>query len=224
MLPLASGSGPARSGLGCIDARRQLESDLHDGAQNQIDAPIFKLTRAEQDPGAPPALADHARSILDSVRQVACGIYRPMFADSGVVEALRAQAVRASVHMSLAGAAPRSIQPAETVLHFSCLEAIQNVANHAGRSAHASLGLHHEHGVLAVRVEDEGRGFDSEDTPDGAGLRNIHERIQALGDTVTLTFALGLGTVWMISRPLRTAENLRQPRSPSGIPTQTIGT
>ena len=226
LLPLASGSGPARSGLGGIDARRQLKRDLHDGAQNEIVALIIKLTLAEQDPGTPPALADHARSILDSVRQVACGIYRPMFADSGVVEALRAQAVRASVHMSLAGAAPRSIQPAETALYFSCLEAIQNVANHAGRTAHASLGRHHEHGVLAVRVEDEGRGFDSEDTPDGAGLRNIHGRIQALGDTVTLTFAPGLGTVLMISRPrpLRTAENLRQPRSPSGIPTQTMGT
>ena len=93
--------------------------------------------------------------------------------------------------MNLAGAAPRSIQPAETALYYSCLEAIQNVATHAGRAAHAGLGLHHEHGVLAVRVEDEGRGFDSEDTPGGVGLRNIHGRIQALGDTVTLTFAPG---------------------------------
>ena len=128
--------------------------------------------------------------------------------------------------MSLAGTAPRSIQPAETALYFSCLEAIQNVANHAVRAAHAGLGLRHQHGVLAVRVEDEGRGFDSEDTPGGAGLRKIHERIEALGDTVTLTFAPGLGTVLTISRPrrLRTAENLRQPQSPSGIPTQTMGT
>jgi anti-sigma regulatory factor (Ser/Thr protein kinase) len=103
------------------------------------------------------------------VRQVARGIYPPMFADSGVVAALRAQAVRASVHMSLAGTPLRSIQAAETALYFSCLEAIQNVANHAGRTAPASLGLHHEHGVLAVRVEDEGRGFDSEDTPRRCG-------------------------------------------------------
>ena len=149
-----------------------------------------------------------------------------MLADFGVVEALRAQAVRASVLVNLAGAAPRSIQPAETALYYSCLEAIQNVATHAGRAAHAGLGLHHEHGVLTVRVEDEGPGFDSEDTPGGVGLRNIHGRIQALGDTVTLTFAPGLGTVLMISlpRPLRTAENLRQPRFPSGIPTQTMGT
>ena len=100
LLPLASGSGPVRSGLGGADARRQLERDLHDGAQNEIVALIFKLTRAEQDPGT-------------------------------------------------------------------------------------------QHGVLAVRVEDEGRGFDSEDTPGGVGPRNIHGRIQALGDTVTLTFAPG---------------------------------
>jgi signal transduction histidine kinase len=226
LLSPASRPGPARSGLGGIDARRQLERDLHDGGQNEIVALIIKLTVAEQDPGTPPALAAHARSILDSVRQVACGIYPPMFADSGVLEALRAQAVRASVHMSLAGTPLRSIQAAETALYFSCLEAIQNVANHAGRTAHASLGLHHQHGVLAVRVEDDGRGFDSEDTPRRCGLRNIHERIQALGDTVTLTFAPGLGTVLMISLPwpLRTAEDLRQPQSPSGIPTQTMGT
>ena len=178
LLPLASGPGPARSGLGRIDARRQLERELHDAAQNEIDARIIKLTRAEQDSGTPRAIADHARSILDSVRQVACGIYRPMFADSGLVEALRAQAERASVHMSLAGTAPRSIQPAETALFFSCLEAIQNVANHAGRTAHASLGPHHEHGVLAVRVEDEGRGFDSEHTPDGACGPEDYSRAQ----------------------------------------------
>jgi signal transduction histidine kinase len=97
LLPLASGPGPARSGLGGIDARRQLERDLHDGGQNEVVALIIKLTVAEQDPGTPPALAAHARSILDSVRQVARGIYPPMFADSGVVAALRAQAVRASV-------------------------------------------------------------------------------------------------------------------------------
>jgi anti-sigma regulatory factor (Ser/Thr protein kinase) len=145
---------------GARPARRRAERDRR---------PIIKLTRAEQDPGTPPAIANHARSILDSVRQVARGIYPPMFADSGVVEALRAQAVRASVHMSLAGTPLRSIQAAETALYFSCLEAIQNVANHAGRTAPASLGLHHEHGVLAVRGEDEGRGFDSEDTPRRCG-------------------------------------------------------
>ena len=166
--------------------------------QNEIVALIIKLTRAEQDPDTPPALAGtlcalgvHAQSILDWVRRVACGIYPLVLADSGVVEALRAQAVRASVLVNLAGAAPRSIQPAETALYYSCLEAIQNVATHAGRAAHAGLGLHHEHGVPTVRVDDDGPGFDSEDTPGGAGPRNIHGRIQALGDTVTLTFAPG---------------------------------
>ena len=84
LLPLASGPGPARSALGGADARRQLERDLHDGVQNEIVALIIKLTRAEQDPDTPsPARSpSHARSILDSVRQVACGIYRPMLADS----------------------------------------------------------------------------------------------------------------------------------------------
>ena len=112
-LPLASGPGAARPALGGVDARRQLERDLHDGVQNEIVALIIKLTLAEQDPDSPPgragtlsALGAHAQAILDSVRQIACGIYPPVLADCGVAQALRAQAVRASVHMSLAGIAP----------------------------------------------------------------------------------------------------------------------
>ena len=55
-------------------------------------------------------------------------------------------------------------------MYLCCSEAIQNVVKHAGPSAQVKLGLHHSHGVLDVRVEDDGRGFDPEQTPDGAGL------------------------------------------------------
>jgi signal transduction histidine kinase len=111
--------------------------------------------------------------------------------------------------VSFAGTAPRSTEEAEAAVYFSCLEAIQNVAKHAGRTAHARLGLHHEHGTLAVRLEDDGRGFDPARTPDGAGLRNIHDRIQTLGGTIKLTSGPGCGTVLTISLPWppRTAED-----------------
>lgn len=195
--------------------------------QNEIVALIIKLTRAEQDPDTPPALVGtlcalgaHAQSILDWVRRVARGIYPLVLADFGVVEALRAQAVRASVLVNLAGAAPRSIQPAETALYYSCLEAIHNVATHAGRAAHAGLGLHHEHGVPTVRVEDDGPGFDSEDTPRRCGPEEYSRaHPSARRHRQAHLRPRGLGTVLMISlpRPLRTAENLtyRDPRPES---------
>ena len=157
--------------------------------------------------------------------QVACGIYRPIFADFGVVEALRAQAVRASVLVSLAGAAPRSIQPAEIALYFSCLEAIQNVATHAGRAAHAGLGCttNTAYSPCASRTKAVALtprhprrcGPEEYSRAHPSARRHRHAHL-----------APGLGTVLMISlpRPLTTAENLRQPQSPSGIPTQTMGT
>ena len=215
----ASRPARARTFLAGDDERRRLERDLHDGVQNELVALIVKLRLAEQDRDTSPCLADtlsalgaRAQAVLDSVRQIACGIHPPVLADFGVAEALRAQAGRASIHVSLAGTAPRSSEEAEAAVYFSCLEAIQNIAKHAGHTAHARLRLHHEHRALAVRLEDDGHGFDPAHTPDGAGLRNIHDRIQTLGGTVKLTSRPGRGTVLTISLPW-------PPRQPKTAPT-----
>jgi len=114
------------------------------------------------------------------VRQIARGISSLLLAGFGVVEALRAQATPASIDVSLKGTAPRSRDNAEAGVYFSCPEAIQNVARHAGRNAQLMLRLHHDHGTLAVRLKNDGHGFDPAHTPDGAGLRDIHQFILML--------------------------------------------
>ncbi|MGZ4345405.1 MAG: sensor histidine kinase [Solirubrobacteraceae bacterium] len=201
------------------DERRRLERDLHDGVQNEIVALMLKLSLAEHDPETPPSLAamlsalgTRAEAVLDSVRQIARGTYPPQLADFGVVEALRAQTERASMDVSLEGTAPRSSDEAEAGVYFSCLEAIQNVAKHAGRTTQVTLRLHHDHETLAVAIEDDGHGFDPAHTPDGAGLRNIHDRIRTLGGTVKLTSSPGRGTVLIIALPW-------SPRQPKSAPT-----
>jgi signal transduction histidine kinase len=199
---------PRASLAGEDERRRRLERDLHDGVQNELVSLIVKLSVAEQDRDTPPALAAtlsalgaRAEAALDSVREIARGMYPPPLAGLGVLAALRAQTARALIEVSLVGAAPRSTQEAEAAVYFSCLEAIQNVAKHAGGAAQATLTLHHENGALAVRIEDDGGGFDPAQTPDGAGLRNIHDRIQTLEGTVRLTSSPGRGTVLTISLP-----------------------
>ena len=97
-------------------------------------------------------------------------------------------------------------------MYFCSLEAIQNVAKHAGHNEHVMLRLHHDDGTLTVRIEDDGPGFEPAHTPDGAGLRNIHARIQTLGGTVKLTSRPGRGTVLTISLPW-------PPRQPNTAPT-----
>ncbi|MGB0091863.1 MAG: histidine kinase [Solirubrobacteraceae bacterium] len=209
-LQMVQAPRPARSRnfLAGEDERRRLERDLHDGVQNELVALIVKLRLAEEECDTPPALAGtlaalgaRAEAALDSVREIARGVYPPLLAAFGVVQALRAQAARASLDVSMLGTAPRSSEQAEAAVYFSCLEAIQNAAKHAGRNAHVTLQLHHDHGTLAVRIEDDGRGFDPALTPDGAGLRNIRDRIQTLRGTVKLTSSPGRGTVLTISLP-----------------------
>jgi signal transduction histidine kinase len=190
------------------ERRRSLERDLHDGVQNELVALIVKLRLAEQDRDTPPALAgtlsalaDCAEATLDSVREIARGIYPPLLTGFGVMKALRVQAGRAPIDVRLVGTAPRSTQQSEAAVYFSGLEAIQNAAKHAGHGAQATLTLQHHAGTLEVRIQDDGQGFDPELTPDGAGLSNIHDRIQTLRGTVKITSSPKHGTLVTIALP-----------------------
>ena len=190
------------------DERRRLERDLHDGVQNELVALIVKLALAQEDAETPPALVEtlagleaRAQAALDSVRNIVRGIYPPVLADFGLAKALRAQAARAPINVSLEGTAPRSTDAAEVAVYFACSEAIQNAAKYAGRAAQITLRLRHEQGSLAVRIADDGRGFDPAHTPRGAGLQNIRDRIEDLGGTFSLASSPGHGTVLTISLP-----------------------
>ena len=196
------------------NSRRRLERDLHDGVQNQLVALIVQLARAAQDPETPPTLATtlvrieaHAQSALDSVRDIARGIYPRVLADFGLGEALRAHAAHAAVRVSVSvtGSAPRSTAEAEEAVCYACSEAIQNVAKHGGPEARVTLRLHHDNASLTVHISDDGPGFDPLHTANGAGLQNIHGRIEDLGGAVTIASASGHGALLTITLPWPTA-------------------
>jgi signal transduction histidine kinase len=178
---------------------------------------IVKLTLAEQDPETPPGLARmlaeleaHAQTALDSVRNIARGIYPRRLADLGLREALCAQAVRVAIQVSVLGTAPRSTEQAEEAVYYSCSEAIQNAAKHAGPAAQVTLRLDHHHESLGVRIADDGRGFDPACTPESAGLQNIRDRIEGVGGSFNVASQPRHGTVLTISLPWPTAVNGRR--------------
>lgn len=201
---------PARApaAVPSADERRQVQRDLHDGVQNELVALVVKLALAHEDAGIPPTVAKtlagleaRARSALDTVREIVRGTYPPQLAHFGLARAVRAQAARGPVDTSLEGPAPRGFEEAQAAVYFACSEAIQDVAAHAGCAAQIKFGLYHGHGTLAVRIADDGRGFDPAQTPDGAGLRNIRGRVQPLDGTLRLTCIPRHGTVPTISLP-----------------------
>jgi len=200
--------GRARTGLGGASERRRIERDLHDGVQSELVAVIVKLAVAQQDPSTPSELAAvladverRAQAALDSVRNIARGIYPAVLADFGLREALCAHPARGATRTSVIGTAPRSTAEAEEAVYFACSEAIQNVTKHAGDGSRVALRLHHGHSCLAVRISDDGDGFDPEQTTEGAGLHNMRDRIEDLGGTFELASKPGCGTVLTLSLP-----------------------
>jgi signal transduction histidine kinase len=146
-------------------------------------------------------LRARAQSTLSGIREIAHGIRPPLLAAAGVIEALRVQASLATMTVNLVGAAPRSSDNAEEALYFACLEALQNVAKHAHRSASVTLRLRYRDGGLSVRIEDDGGGFVQVRGREGAGLTNIRDRVASVGGKARISSTPGQGTVVAVALP-----------------------
>jgi len=184
------------------EERRRLERNLHDGAQQQLVALAVKVKLAHsvatRDPQRTEAmLADvqsDAQDALENLRDLARGIYPPLLADQGLPAALRAQARKARVPVTIeADSIGRFPQEAEAAVYFCCLEALQNVAKYAdASSARVKLGV--ADGQLTFEVSDDGRGFDAANTSRGSGMQNMADRLAALGGSIEVRSHPGSGT------------------------------
>jgi signal transduction histidine kinase len=183
-------------------ARRRLERNIHDGAQQQLVAMAVKLRLANQlaakDPeraqGLLDELAHELTQALEDLRDLARGIYPPLLADQGLVAALEGQARKASFPVEVdSGGVRRYPQEVEAAVYFCCLEAMQNAAKHAGGAA-MTITLDCGEDWLSFEVVDRGPGFDPATVPRGSGLTNMADRVEALGGTLEIVSAPGEGT------------------------------
>ena len=104
------------------------------------------------------------------------------------------------------GDVDRLSEDAEAAIYYCCLEALQNVAKHAGPDASATLRLWQDRSVVHLRIRDDGEGFNEQSAPRGAGLTNLADRIGAVGGTLAVTSRPGEGTTVEIRIRVR-AEN-----------------
>ena len=183
-------------------ARRRLERNIHDGAQQQLVALAVKQRLAAslvaKDPGKAAAMLESLQSetneALETLRDLARGIYPPLLADQGLAAALLAQARKASVPTEVdADGIGRYSQDVEAAVYFCCLEAMQNIAKYA-RASQVIVRLSAPDGAVAFDVTDDGAGFDTERTPLGSGLQNMSDRLAALGGAVEIRSRPGAGT------------------------------
>ncbi len=185
-------------------ARRQIERNLHDGAQQHLVALAVNLRLArqlaEQDPDTSKAMLDQlAHDLQEAVQQLrdlAHGIYPPLLMDRGLVEALQAAAGRAALPTDVVAEDLGRFTPdIEAAVYFCCLEALQNAGKHAGEGATATIKVWKEEGALLFEVADNGAGFDPASRPNlGAGFVNMSDRVGAIGGSLQVQSAPGKGT------------------------------
>jgi signal transduction histidine kinase len=185
-------------------SRREIERNLHDGAQQHLVAMAVKLglfaQLAEEDPAAVgPLLAElktEVQATVDELRELAHGIYPPLLRDHGLGEALRAAGNRATLPTKVTVAVARRFDPGvEAAVYFCCLEAMQNAAKHAGSAATLTVRVAHDRASLEFAVSDDGAGFDPAGLAAGNGFVNMRDRLGALGGALDVDSAPGRGTV-----------------------------
>jgi signal transduction histidine kinase len=183
--------------------RRKIERNLHDGAQQQLVALAIKLrllgSAVEREPVKVKEMAESlqtdAQDAIETLRDLARGIYPPLLADQGLGAALSAQARKSPVPVEIeTDGIGRYPQEAEAAVYFCVLEALQNVAKY-GEASRATVRLLEDAGRLRFRVEDDGRGFDPAATGYGTGLQGMADRLDALGGSLRVRSAAGEGTV-----------------------------
>jgi signal transduction histidine kinase len=182
---------------------RKLERDLHDGAQQQLVAMAMKQRAAvallDKDPARAREMLEQIQAdtleALDTLRDLARGIYPPLLADQGLVAALRSQARKAAVPVTVeADEVGRYDPQVESAVYFSVLEALQNVAKYSGASSAVVRLQGTSGGGLDFVVADDGRGFDAASVPKGSGLQGMADRLAAVGGDVRVESAPGNGT------------------------------
>jgi signal transduction histidine kinase len=196
-----------------IEARRRLERDLHDGAQQLLVLATVTLARARAlargtAAEAPVAEAfEQVEQALAELRDLAHGIHPAVLTERGLAGALTGLTARSPVPVELRAPVLRAAPATEAAIYFTVAEALTNVAKHAQATvARVEVDIHY--GMLTARVGDDGIGGATV-TP-GSGLDGLTDRLNALGGTLTVDSPPGGGTIIRARVPSRTPASVVQ--------------
>jgi signal transduction histidine kinase len=188
-------------------ARRRLERNLHDGAQQRLISTALTLRLArlqlQKNPGEMEHLlseaSDELQSAIDELRELARGIHPAVLTDRGLGPALEVLVDHAHVPVELTAHIPSRLPSSvEAVVYYVAAEGLTNVAKYSHATA-ATLRLEATNKRVVLSVGDNGAG--GADPDRGTGLRGLADRVEALGGRLELHSPPGQGTLLTASIP-----------------------
>jgi PAS domain S-box-containing protein len=193
-------------------ARRKIERDLHDGAQQRLVALAFdvriaqaRLARAPEDVGPFLArLGEELQAASAELRELARGIHPAVLTERGLAAAVAALAARAPVPVEIVELRDERLPATlEATAYFTVAEALTNVAKYADAS-HATVRVADEDGALVVEIRDDGVG--GAQLGLGSGLTGLADRVGVCDGTLDVSSPPGEGTLVRAVLPVPVAD------------------
>ncbi|WP_238011822.1 GAF domain-containing protein [Dactylosporangium sp. AC04546] len=190
------------------ETRRQLERDLHDGAQQRLISLSLAMANAESEtpPGLPKLKDDLSemrnalKGLADDLRELSRGIHPAVLSEGGLQPALKGLIRRSVVPVEgdirIDGRLPKSV---EVAAYYIVSEALTNVAKHA-RASEVTVRVGRSADALALEIRDDGVG--GADPGAGSGLVGLEDRVKSLGGTIDVKSPPGRGTELSVTLPL----------------------
>jgi signal transduction histidine kinase len=191
-------------------ARRRIERDLHDGAQQRLVSLALQLRQAHAavPPGLPELSAQLAQAVaaansaLDEVSEIARGVHPAVLTSGGLRPAVRALARRSPVPVRIEECPDQRLpEHVEVTAYYVIAEALTNAAKHARASA-VSVRTEIIDKALVLTIRDDGVG--GADLTRGTGLVGLKDRVEALGGLIHIESPQGTGTILRVELPFTT--------------------
>lgn len=190
------------------EERSRIAKDLHDGLGGLLSGTKLSFVNIKENLALTPENAvqfDRSLSMLDNtigdLRKVAQNLMPEALVKFGLHEAVRdfCDSIQASSGMKVSYQEPGEKRKLNSTAEVFAYRIIQELVNNAVKHAEANrvivqLAMNRER--VYITVEDDGKGFDKSNTAraKGAGMANIHYRVQYFNGTTDVVTSPGNGT------------------------------
>ncbi|MCT4654477.1 MAG: cache domain-containing protein [Cohaesibacter sp.] len=192
------------------EERKRVSNDLHDGINQLLVSIRYRLEIAMEqigDQSKAYPLIEKSLSILDTsiadVRRLSKALHPSALDNMGLAAAIRGlgrdfeESTAITTSISTTSIGNRLEEQAKIALYRVVQEALTNISRHAqANKVEINLGIDDTKHTITLIIRDNGRGLPHPDTPltnEGLGLRNMHERIDSHGGSLTIRNALSGG-------------------------------